>query len=151
MQAKDPTTTRISRRAAEIRNCDTKTHSPSPVLKTDSCLSSASSRRKSASIPRIPAIRPILKYRLAPPTTTVNQPSAVETGRRLEDKARAERELRYRNPVDSGLNTPEDAITDQRDSQVEESSSAVSGVPPGRGAILLIVEIKAFSEPLGLF
>src|SRR5229473_7678312 len=98
MQAKDPTTTRISRRAAEIMNCDTKTQSPSPVLKTDSCLSSASSRRKSASIPRIPAMRPILKLRLAPPTTTVNQPSAVESGRRLEDKARAERELRYPEP-----------------------------------------------------
>src|SRR5260370_41467590 len=93
MQAKDPTTTRISRRAAEIMNCDTKTQSPRPVLKTDSCLSSASSRRKAASIARMPAMRPILKYRLAPLATTVNQPSAVETGWRLEDKAKAEREL----------------------------------------------------------
>src|SRR5713226_2960737 len=98
MQTKEPTTTGISRRAEETRNCDTKTHSQSPVLKTDSCLSSASPRRKSASIPIIPGMRPILKLRLAPPTTTVNQPSAVETGRRLEDKARAERELRYPEP-----------------------------------------------------
>src|SRR5712664_134453 len=98
MQAKDPTTTKISRWAAEIRNCDTKTQSPRPVLKTDSCLSSASSRRKPASIARMPAMSPILKYRLAPPATTVNQPSAVETGRRLEDKARAEREFRHPEP-----------------------------------------------------
>src|SRR5207237_10006758 len=92
MQAKDPTTTRISRRAAATRNCDTKTQSPSPVLKTDSCRNSASSRRKSASIARMPATRPILKYRLAPPTTTVKQSSALETGQRLEDKARAGKE-----------------------------------------------------------
>src|SRR5713101_5392971 len=91
MQAKDPTTTRMSRRAAAMRNCDTKTQSPSPVLKTDSCLSSTSSKRKSATIARMPAMRPILKYRLAPPTTTVKQPSAFETVQGLEDKARAQK------------------------------------------------------------
>ncbi len=61
MQANDPTTTKISRRAAAMRNCDMNTQSPSPVLKTDSCLRSASSRRKSASIARIPTMSPILK------------------------------------------------------------------------------------------
>src|SRR5438309_6758191 len=91
MEAKDPTTKRMSRRAAAMRNCDTKTQSPSPVLKTDSCLSSTSSKRKSATIARMPAMRPILKYRLAPPTTTVKQPSAFETVQGLEDKARAQK------------------------------------------------------------
>src|SRR6266566_3738625 len=91
MQAKDPTTTRISRRAAAMRNCDTK---------TESCRNSASSRRKSASIARMPAMRPILKYRLAPPTTRVKDSSVFETGQGLEDKARAEkRHQSGRDPV----------------------------------------------------
>src|SRR2546425_6501339 len=99
MQAKDPTTTRISRRAAATRNCDTKTQSPSPVLKTDSCRNSASSRRKSASIARTPATRPILKYRLAPPTTMVKEWSVFETGQGLEDKARAEKASKRPGPI----------------------------------------------------
>src|SRR6266487_5258698 len=100
MEAKDPTTTRISRRAAAMRNCDTKTQSPSPVLKTDSCRNSASSRRKSASIARMPAMRPILKYRLAPPTTRVKDSSVFETGQGLKDKARVEkRHQSGRDPV----------------------------------------------------
>ena len=70
----------------------------------------------------------------------------------MEDKARAERELRYPEPCRfwPGYSGGSDNGS-QQDDQVEESSSAVSEGPPWEGAVLLIIQIRAFSEALGLF